>query len=110
VTNAAEVVEQCGHMGDLAPRESGPSQTRDALGPMVARVFEGVPVRRPADLAGIANASGVGVDVADAALSALVTAGRVERVDDRWVMTAAGRLDRRARSAQAAGELDLDWW
>jgi len=110
VTNAAEVVEQCGHMGDLAPRERGPSQTRDALGPMVARVFEGVPVRRPADLAGIANASGVGVDVADAALSALVTAGLVERVDDRWVMTDAGRLDRRARSAQAAGELDLDWW
>ena len=110
VTNAAEVVEQCGHMGDLAPRESGPSQTRDALGPMVARVFEGVPVKRPAELAGIANASGVGVDVTRAALSALVTAGLVEQVDDRWVMTAAGRLDRRARRAQAAGELDLDWW
>ena len=110
VTNAAEVVEQCGHMGDLAPRESGPSRTRDALGPMVARVFEGVPVRRPAELAGIANAAGVGVDVADAALSALVTAGLVERTGDGWVMTTEGRNDRRARAAQAAGELDLDWW
>ena len=110
VTNAAEVVEQCGHMGDLAPRESGPSQTRDMLGPMVARVFEGVPVKRPADLAGIANASGVGMDVADAALSALVTAGLVERVEDRWVMSDAGRVDRRSRADQAAGQLDLDWW
>jgi hypothetical protein len=77
---------------------------------MVARVFEGVPVKRPADLAGIANASGVGVDVADAALAALVTAGLVERTDGRWVMTTEGRADRRARAEQAAGQLDLDWW
>ena len=41
VTRAAEVIEQCGHMGELAELERGPASTRDALGPMVARVFEG---------------------------------------------------------------------
>ena len=110
VTNAAEVVEQCGHMGDLAPAESGAARTRDLLGPMVARVFEGVPVQRHADVAGIANAAGVSVPVASAALAALASAGLVECVDDRWVMTTAGRRDRKSRSSAATDQLTFDWW
>jgi predicted Rossmann fold nucleotide-binding protein DprA/Smf involved in DNA uptake len=110
VTSAAEVIEQCGHMGDLAPYESGPARTRDLLGPMVARVFEGVPVRKHAELTGIAAAAGVGVPVAAAALAALASAGLVECLDDRWAMTTEGRRDRRARSGAAADQLALDWW
>jgi len=110
VTSAAEVIEQCGHMGELAPYESGPARTRDLLGPMVARVFEGVPVLKHAEVAGIANAAGVGVPVAAAALAALAAAGLVECVGDRWAMTTEGRRDRRARSTQAADQLQLDWW
>jgi DNA processing protein len=110
VTTAAEVVEQCGHMGDLAERESVPARTRDLLGPMVARVFEGVPVQKHADVAGIANAAGVSVTVAAAALAALASAGLVECVDDRWAMTTEGRRDRRARSGAGSDQLELDWW
>jgi len=110
VTCAAEVVEQCGHMGDLAPHESAPARTRDLLGPMVARVFEGVPVRRHADAAGIANSAGVSVPVATAALAALASAGLVECAGDRWAMTTEGRRDRRARSGGGTDQLELDWW
>jgi DNA processing protein len=110
VTTAAEVIEQCGHMGDLAPHESGPARTRDLLGPMVARVFEGVPVKRHADVAGIANAAGVSVPVAAAALAALAAAGLVECVGDRWAMTTEGRRDRRSRSSAGADQLMLDGW
>jgi DNA processing protein len=109
VTSAAEVIEQCGHMGELAPHESEPARTRDLLGPMVARVFEGVPVQRHAEVAGIANAAGVSVRVAAAALAALASAGLVECVDDRWAMTTEGRRDRRARTG-GDPQLALDWW
>lgn len=110
VTNAAEVVEQCGHMGDLAPRESGPSQTRDMLGPMVARVFEGVPVQKPAAVASIATTVGVTVAVAAASLAALASAGLVQCVDEKWAMTTLGRADRRARSGVGMAELQLGWF
>ena len=109
VTNAAEVVEQCGHMGDLAPRVSGPAQTRDLLGPMVARVFEGVPVQKAAAVASIATTAGVSVDVAAASLAALASAGLVECVEDRWAMTTLGRADRRSRAGGGPNELELGW-
>lgn len=107
VTRAADVVEQCGHMGELAPRETGPAETRDHLGPTVARVFEGVPVRRHADAASIARTAGVSVQVAESALAALRATGLVEQAGDGWAMTTAGRRDRLARHRQ---ELPLDWW
>src|SRR4051794_38439053 len=109
VTRVEEVIEQCGHMGELAAPVSGPTTVRDALGPTVARVFEGVPVRRPADTAGIATAAGVSVGVARASLAALAATGLVEADGERWVMTTAGRVDRRARRA-TADELPFDWW
>lgn len=110
VTSAAEVVEQCGHMGELAERESAPARTRDLLGPMVARVFEGVPVQKHANVAGIASSAGVGIPVAAAALAALASAGLVECVGDRWAMTTEGRRDRRSRAGAGGGQLELDWW
>lgn len=110
VTSAAEVIEQCGHMGDLAERESAPARTRDLLGPMVARVFEGVPVQQHATVGGIASSAGVGVPVAAAALAALASAGLVECVGERWAMTTEGRRDRRSRSGAGADQLELDWW
>src|SRR5213076_2650534 len=97
VTRADEVIEQCGHLGELAAVVPGPTTVRDALGPTVARVFEGVPVRKGADTASVAAAVGVAVDVAGAALAALGAAGLVESADDRWVMTTAGRRDRTSR-------------
>jgi DNA processing protein len=108
VTRAAEVVEQCGAMGELASRERGPAAVRDQLGPTVARVLEGVPVQRPATAAGIATSAGVSLAVAEAALAALCAAGLVHAVGERWAMTTAGRDDRRAR--REAVQESFDWW
>jgi DNA processing protein len=110
VTRVEEIVEQCGHMGELATPMSGPATVRDALGPAVARVFEGVPVQRSAAVAAIAATAGVRVEVATAALAALAEAGLVEQVEGRWAMTTAGRADRRARREPAGGQLPFDWW
>jgi hypothetical protein len=102
-------VEQCGHIGELAERETGPTVTRDLLGPAVARVLEGVPVRGLASVAGIARTVGVNVDVTAAALAALASAGLVRTVDGQWGMTTEARRDRKARVGQA-DQLALDWW
>ena len=110
VTRVDEIVEQCGHMGELAVQVSGPATVRDALGPTVARVLEGVPVRRASAAPAIAATAGVSVDVAVAALAALATAGLVHQVDGGWAMTTAGQADRKARRAPAPGGLPFDDW
>ena len=110
VTRADEIVEQCGHMGELATHVSGPATVRDALGPTVARVFEGVPVTRATAAPAIAATAGVSVEVAGAALAALAAAGLVEAVDGRWAMTTTGRADRRSRHRQASSQLPFDDW
>ena len=109
VTKAAEVVEQCGHMGELAAPETGPTVTRDLLGPTVARVLEGVPVHGVADVASIARTAGTNLDVTAASLAALAATGLVRRVDEKWGMTTDARRDRRAR-ASGVDQLALDWW
>jgi DNA processing protein len=110
VTRADEVIEQCGHMGELATHISGPATVRDALGPTVGRVFEGVPVQRATAAVAIAATAGVSVDVAGAALAALAVAGLVEEADGRWAMTAAGRADRRSRQRPTSTQLPFDDW
>src|SRR4051794_37988842 len=109
VTRVEEIVEQCGAIGELASPLAGPSTVRDALGPTVGRVLEGVPVRSPRDARGIAATAGVSVAVADAALAALAAAGLVRVVDDGWVMTSAGWADRRARGGPPRAGRPLDW-
>lgn len=110
VTRGEEVVEQCGHIGELAPRLTGPSRTRDQLGPTIARVLEALPVRRHASVEAIARAAGLSVETTSAALAALVAARLAEQVDGGWRMTTEARRDRTARRAEAANELPLDWW
>jgi DNA processing protein len=110
VTRVEEIIEQCGHLGELASPLTGPSTVRDALGPTVARVFEGVPVRRASTAPAIAATVGVSVDVAAAALAALASGGLVEQIDGRWAMTTAGRADRTARRLPAPAELPFDGW
>jgi DNA processing protein len=110
VTKADEVVEQCGHLGELAEQPTGPVRARDLLGPVVGRVFEAVPVRRAAALPSIATTAAVSTRAASAALAALASQGLVEEAEtDRWVMTTLGRQDRRAAQAGDRQE-ELDWW
>ena len=110
VTRASEIVEQCGHLGELAEVPRDPAQTRDLLGPAVARVLEGVPVYKPATEDSIARSIGVSIPVVTASLAALVEAGLVTRTDAGWKMSSAGQADRRHKRGTEADELPFDWW
>jgi len=96
VTRAAEVIEQCGHLGELADSLSPPPRPRDTLGPLVRRVFEAVPVAKAAAPQRIAVTAGVRLEAVEPALAALRALGLVERTDDGWRMSKAGRDERHA--------------
>jgi DNA processing protein len=110
VTRVAEVIELCGHMGELAEPVRGPASVRDRLGPAVARVLEAVPVRRHATVERIARTALVAPKVVEAALAALEAAGLVASSGDGWAMTTAARRDRAARRAPVGEELPFDDW
>ncbi len=69
VTNAVEVIEEVGRIGDdLAPIERGPETERDSFDPEVLQVLDAVPFRRGAGPAQIAAGAGVSFRVALQAL------------------------------------------
>jgi DNA processing protein len=85
VTNAAEVIEEVGTIGeDLAPLPRGRERDRDRLGTVLAQVLDGVPGRTGAGPEEIAAASGVALRIALRALPALEAAGFVLRDDTGW--------------------------
>jgi DNA processing protein len=108
VTRAAEVVEQCGYLGELADPLSGPARPRDRLGPLVRRVFDAVPVMRAAPVERIAVTACVRPDVVEPSLAALRALGLVERTADGWRMSRAGRDERHAES-RPDRLLPLEW-
>lgn len=84
VTDADEVVELVGHIGELAPQRDGPVVERDLLEPEAAQVLEAVPVHTVATVQRIAWGSAVGEDRVRAHLLALHSLGFVARVGTRW--------------------------
>lgn len=85
VTNAAEVIELAGAIGDdLAPRRRGPVLPRDALSEPMRRVLDAVPARVGTGPAGIAVAAGVDLSTALSCLGGLAAAGYVERSGRGW--------------------------
>jgi DNA processing protein len=89
VTSYAEVLEEVGRIGDdLAPVPRGPEQARDRLGPELARILDGVPLRGPADAGRIAAAAGVPLRDALRALPTLESAGHVVARDGGYVAVA----------------------
>jgi DNA processing protein len=103
VTRTDEVVEQCGHLGELADPLSG-----DRLGPLVRRVFDAVPVMRAAPVERIAVTACVSADVVEPSLAALRALGLVEQLPEGWRMSRAGR-DERHSDARPDRPLPLDW-
>ncbi|MFJ6794094.1 DNA-processing protein DprA [Streptomyces sp. NPDC091268] len=87
VTDADEVIELVGSMGELAPARCGPVLARDLLDRDTRRVLEALPAGRPADLGDIALAAGAGTDEVIARLYELHSLGFVERLGDRWQLT-----------------------
>ncbi|MCX4696784.1 DNA-processing protein DprA [Streptomyces sp. NBC_01408] len=87
VTDAAEVAELVGGMGELAPERRGPVFARDLLGPDTSRVLEALPAGRPAQLDAVALASGISVDEVIGRLYELHSLGFVERQGDGWQLS-----------------------
>ncbi|MEU6523132.1 DNA-processing protein DprA [Streptomyces sp. NPDC046924] len=87
VTDAAEVIELVGDMGELAPDRRGPVLPRDLLGPAARQVLDALPTRVAADADGIARGARTTRDDAIARLYELRALGYVERHGDDWKLT-----------------------
>ncbi|KOT65175.1 MULTISPECIES: DNA-processing protein DprA [Streptomyces] len=84
VTNAAEIIELVGSIGDLAPVQRGPVLARDLLDPVASRVLEAVPARGGADLRRLARDSGMAEEVTQGKLFELQSLGFVQRGGAVW--------------------------
>ncbi|KWT61924.1 DNA polymerase III subunit beta [Streptomyces albus subsp. albus] len=84
VTNAAEITELVGSIGDLAPVQRGPVLARDLLDPVASRVLEAVPARGGADLRRLARDSGMAEEVTQGKLFELQSLGFVQRGGAVW--------------------------
>ncbi|MEU9170110.1 DNA-processing protein DprA [Streptomyces sp. NPDC048420] len=87
VTDAAEVVELVGDMGELAPDRRGPVLPRDLLEPAARRVLAALPGRGEAGVGEIARGAQTTPDDAIARLYELRSLGYVERHGDGWKLT-----------------------
>ncbi|WP_427151717.1 DNA-processing protein DprA [Streptomyces sp. TRM70308] len=87
VTNAAEVIELVGAIGELAPQPSGPAVPRDLLRPAAARVLEALPAREAVGVAWLARASGTPEERTRELLGELRSLGFVHGTGDRWQLT-----------------------
>lgn len=87
VTDAAEVIELVGDMGQLAPARRGPVLPRDLLDPHAARVLEALPAGRPTPVPEIADRAGTTPDDTLARLYELHSLGYVERQGADWQLT-----------------------
>ncbi|MFI7342150.1 DNA-processing protein DprA [Streptomyces sp. NPDC050085] len=87
VTDAEEVVELVGDMGELAPERRGPVLPRDLLPPDAARVLAALPAQGAHGVGEIAVAAGAGTDETIGRLYELRSLGFVERHGDGWQLT-----------------------
>ncbi|MEU6588063.1 DNA-processing protein DprA [Streptomyces sp. NPDC046881] len=87
VTDATEVVELVGEMGDLAPPRRGPVLPRDLLEPAARTVLAALPGNRAAPADEIALDARTTRDEAIARLYELRALGYVERHGDGWKLT-----------------------
>ncbi|MFG2605024.1 DNA-processing protein DprA [Streptomyces sp. NPDC048514] len=87
VTDAAEVVELVGDMGELAPPRRGPVLPRDLLAPAARSVLAALPGDRAAAAEEIALDARTTRDDAIARLYELRAVGYVERHGDGWKLT-----------------------
>ncbi|MET8178912.1 DNA-processing protein DprA [Streptomyces sp. NPDC005336] len=97
VTDADEVAELVGGIGDLAPERRGPLVERDLLDPVTARVLEALSARGGNDVRDVARDSGTSCDEALGRLYELLALGFVERDGDRWELVPSVRRNGGAR-------------
>ncbi|MFD9096024.1 DNA-processing protein DprA [Streptomyces collinus] len=95
VTDAAEVAEVVGAMGELAPARRGPVLPRDLLEPAARDVLAALPGDRAAPAGEIACDAGTTPDDAIARLYELRALGYVERHGDGWKLTRQAMISAR---------------
>ncbi|MFR9795818.1 DNA-processing protein DprA [Streptomyces sp. MS06] len=98
VTDAAEVVELVGGIGELAPERSGPVLPRDLLEPAARQVLAALPAGRAAAPAEIALGAQTTLDDALARLYELRALGYVERHGEGWKLTRQAMTSVRAEA------------
>ncbi|MFD5870249.1 DNA-processing protein DprA [Streptomyces sp. NPDC060322] len=87
VTDAAEICELVGEIGDLAPARTGPVLPRDLLDAASARVLDALPGAGSLGARDVARNAGVSTDETLGRLYELHSLGFVEREGDRWRLT-----------------------
>ncbi|MEU5403093.1 DNA-processing protein DprA [Streptomyces sp. NPDC005963] len=87
VTDADEIVELVGEMGELAPVRRGPVLPRDLLDAVSVRVLEALPARGAVDCARLARIAGTVPEETLSKLYGLHALGFVERHGDCWQLT-----------------------
>lgn len=87
VTDAAEIAELVGEIGDLAPARRGPVLPRDLLDAVSARVLDALPRRGAMEGRDVARTAGTSIDEALGRLYELHSLGFVEREGDGWRLT-----------------------
>lgn len=102
VTDADEVIELVGSIGDLAPERPGSTRIRDLLDPVATRVLEALPARGSTDTTHLAQEAGTPRDVTQGKLFELQSLGFVQRCGDRW------ELARRAEATDGSRRAVLD--
>ncbi|WP_406145670.1 DNA-processing protein DprA [Streptomyces sp. NBC_01012] len=87
VTDAAEICELVGEMGELAPARRGPVLPRDLLDAGAARVLDALPGTGVVDGRDVARSAGASTDEVLGRLYELHSLGFVEREGDGWRLT-----------------------
>ncbi|WPW31706.1 DNA-processing protein DprA [Streptomyces atratus] len=97
VTDASEVAELVGDIGELAPARRGPIHPRDLLDAVSDRVLDALPARGAVGGRDVARGAGTSIDEALGRLYELHSLGFVERDGDGWRLTARPTCDGDAR-------------
>lgn len=87
VTDAAEVAELVGDIGELAPPRRGPVLARDLLDAVCDRVLDALPAHDTVNGREVARAAGTSTDEALGKLYELHSLGFVERDGEGWRLT-----------------------
>ncbi|MEW2633198.1 DNA-processing protein DprA [Streptomyces sp. NPDC048389] len=101
VTDAAEVIELVGDMGELAPPRSGPVVPRDLLDPVGRRVLEALPAGGALAVRDAARGAGTTEDEALGKLYELHSLGFVERGGEGWRLAPRSHAGSNARRGGA---------
>jgi DNA processing protein len=85
VTDAGEVIEEVGLVGELAERRDPLSRVRDGLDATTERVLEAMPAETPVDPLTVSIAAGVAPDAVRGTLLRMVAAGLVREHPEGYV-------------------------